>query len=202
MSTSLSKRAPLIAAIVLILDLRPYFTWSFIENSLVKYVFLLVLTFLFFANKKKIITKDVTPIVVFLLATFCYCFFGIICGRFNFNGFLSSLTLFLLISLPLCNKNFGVSVFDRFSTLFSIVVGISLVSWVIHQTFGLPQLGTLELLGQHRMYAHYPFFVIEITDFVSLDILRFSGPFDELYCRIDFFFFVFLYCFLRLSSVL
>lgn len=176
---SIRRRAPLLAAVVLFLDLRPYFAWPFIENSFVKLILLLILTFIFFSNKKVVTNRDFPYIIVFLLATLCYVFLGFTCGRINFNGFLNSLTLFLLISLPLCKKQFGEKVLNTFATLFSLLVGISLLSWIINQTIGLPQLGTLELVGQNRSYLHYPFFVIEIENYAIMDILRFSGPFDE-----------------------
>ena len=176
---SISRLAPLLAAVILFLDLRPYFAWSFIENSFVKLILLLILSFIFFSHKRNVTNKEIPYVIVFLLATFCYVFFGFLCGRMNFNGFLTSLTLFLLISLPLCKKQFGEKVLNTFATLFSLLVGISLLSWIISQTIGLPQLGTLELVGQNRSYLHYPFFVIEIEDYAIMDILRFSGPFDE-----------------------
>lgn len=176
---SISRRAPLLAAVVLFLDLRPYFAWPFIENSFVKLILLLILTFIFFSHKRNVTNKEIPYVIVFLLATFCYVFFGFLCGRMNVNGFLNSLTLFLLISLPLCKKSFGEAVLNSFATLFSLLVGLSLLSWIINQTIGLPQLGTLELVGQHRSYLHYPFFVIEMADYAAVDILRFSGPFDE-----------------------
>ncbi|MBR3387855.1 MAG: hypothetical protein IKG84_06465 [Bacteroidales bacterium] len=178
-SVKQDRRAALLASVVLFLELRPFFAWSFIENSFVKLALLLVLSVIFFSHKRTITKKDIPYIVIFFLATFCYVFFGYTCGRMNFNGFLNSLTLFLLISLPLCKKPFGEAVFNSFAVLFSLLVGISLLAWIINQIIGLPQLGTLELVGQQRSYLHYPFFVIEMTDYAAVDVLRFSGPFDE-----------------------
>lgn len=174
------KRMSLLAAMILFLELRPYFAWSFIENSFVKTGLLVLLSLLFFSNRKRTVTKKEVPYLsLFILAAFCYSFFAVIRGRVNFNGFINSLTCILLISIPLCQQSFGESVFNSFATLFSVLVGLSLLSWIISIIFGLPQLGTLEIVSQNRQYLHYPFYVVEVTNYSALDLLRFSGPFDE-----------------------
>ena len=93
--------------------------------------------------------------------------------------------MIILAAVPFGSKRFMVNVFDRYKTLYSIIIGISILVWLL-LFFGIPVPGKIIApLNAVKTYNYiaYPFLVIPNYLGAGLDVyfqsLRFCGPFDE-----------------------
>ena len=165
-----------IGGILLLLTLRPFFTWS-LSGSYAQIVFLFPLAILFWRNYR----MNRLNVLYLFFFVFTLLLASISQNR-NLIGFFF---MIILAAVPFGSKRFMVNVFDRYKTLYSIIIGISILVWLL-LFFGIPVPGKIIApLNAVKTYNYiaYPFLVIPNYLGAGLDVyfqsLRFCGPFDE-----------------------
>ena len=165
-----------IGGILLLLTLRPFFTWS-LSGSYAQIVFLFPLAILFWRNYR-MNRLNVLYLYFFVITLLL----ASISQNRNLIGFFF---MIILAAVPFGSKRFMVNVFDRYKTLYSIIIGISILVWLL-LFFGIPVPGKIIApLNAVKTYNYiaYPFLVIPNYLGAGLDVyfqsLRFCGPFDE-----------------------
>lgn len=166
----------LIGGLLLLLTMRPYMTWG-LKGSLAQIALFLPLAILFVLNyemsKRNVLYLSVFALILLLAA---------ISQDRNLIGLLS---MVLLGAVPFATKKFMINVYDKYKTIYAIVVGISMLVWLL-LFFGIEIPGKiiapLNTLKSYN-YIAYPFLVIPNYVGAGLDVyfqsLRFCGPFDE-----------------------
>ncbi len=160
-----------VAAILFFVLLRPYFTWSFALNNKVNFYLSAILSLVFFIQRKKLSNHE-TMLFVFLI--FTVGLFSIRAG----GNFLGLLTIMFIVLIPFAKDSFYKSVFDHFTSIYCLIVGISLITWILVLMGIAHPVGFLSSLdetktGIYATYMVYPLCVSQGLDF------RFYGPFDE-----------------------
>lgn len=166
----------LLGGILLLLTLRPFFTWS-LSGSYAQIVFLFPLTILFWWNYR----MDKTN-------AFCFFFFILILllasisQNRNFIGFIS---MMILATVPFGPKKFMVNVFESYKTLYSILIGVSILIWLL-LFLDVPIPGKIiPPLNSVKKYDYISYVFLVVPNYLGagLDVyfqsLRFCGPFDE-----------------------
>lgn len=158
-----------ILAILLLITFQPYFTWFFPISltGLSTYISF----FFFFKYKKKSI--EISTVILFILYIFVS-----IRGGFSIFGTITNLCVATLL---LTDNDFIIIVFDKFRKIFSVVIGISLLVFILVIFFkiALPY-QILEPLNSNKneVYYHaYPFLTMYYS--YGIPLLRFCGLFDE-----------------------
>ena len=106
-----------IGGILLLLTLRPFFTWS-LSGSYAQIVFLFPLAILFWRNYR----MNRLNVLYLFFFVFTLLLASISQNR-NLIGFFF---MIILAAVPFGSKRFMVNVFDRYKTLYSIIIGISI----------------------------------------------------------------------------
>lgn len=142
-----------IGGILLLLTLRPFFTWS-LSGSYAQIVFLFPLAILFWRNYR----MNRLNVLYLFFFVFTLLLASISQNR-NLIGFFF---MIILAAVPFGSKRFMVNVFDRYKTLYSIIIGISILVWLL-LFFGIPVPGKIIApLNAVKTYNYiaYPFLVI------------------------------------------
>ena len=163
-------------ALMLLCNLGPFYIWGLLSVPIMRFViiFLGCLPFLF--NRRKLNTKDSLVIVIMFFTITTY-----ILMNFKHEPTIFGSALKLLLALPFvflfAKPEFLKRIFESFYTIYSLVVFLSLISYVFFIIGVAPLLGTLSSpLETEREFFHYPFLIIEME---MIDMFRFAGPFDE-----------------------
>lgn len=177
MTLSLNKNTTeaLLASILLFLFIPPYFVWDILDFKLIKFSLQLYLCFLFLKHQKVYTPKDSSLRILFIFTIAYVIFIDIINEQSNINGIMSRCLTFFLVTIPFAQEEFMNKVYKRFLTIYVIIIGLSLLSWVGAQKGVLPSIGQILLKGQNRIYTVYPFLVMDY----GVDFIRFYGPFNE-----------------------
>lgn len=165
---------PWIAAILMFLQIEPYFVWP-LHQYIILYNTIPLMLILFEHNDfRRFSMYECAFILLAILAA--------LCARYNILGIIMSAMLVLLFG---CKKEFQIDVFLKFKKIYVIIIGLSMVVWTLlqlginipHQT--IPPLNSLKQVT----YDAYPFLVKLNIFTLSYDGLsnsmRFMGPFDE-----------------------
>lgn len=165
---------PWIAAILMFLQIEPYFVWP-LHQYIVYYNTVPLMLILYNYNDfRRFSMYEYAFVLLSILAA--------ICARYNILGIIMSAMLVLLF---VCKKEFQIDVFLKFKKIYVIIIGLSMVVWTLlqlgvnvpHQT--IPPLNSLKEVT----YDAYPFLVKLNIYTLSYDGLsnsmRFMGPFDE-----------------------
>lgn len=160
----------ILVAFLLLCSFQPFFVWTnSIMFSLVN--FLLVL-FLF--PSVKVDKNNISALVLFFLLYTWVC----IRGGFTFIGSLSNYCLLVFICLS--SRRFD-RVFNYFKTLFAIVIGLSLIIYILVVIIGI-ELPSFEIeplnRAKHDVVYHCYYFLITFEKYGIL-LPRFCGLFDE-----------------------
>lgn len=101
-------------------------------------------------------------------------------------GVVLELPYSLLVFLPLANKEFENDTFSYFTTIYSIIVSISLVALALMIMGYLSPIGMIENVDERlyedgKNWIHYPFLLIStpLRGITETTTLRFCGVFDE-----------------------
>jgi len=179
MSSKITKQfLPFITAFLLFCGMRPYFVWGFYYLPLMKFVILLAISLLFYSKRKMLYSrKDVLLSIIFVFTVVFGAIISSIGGSANFFGILNILSNVFLVFIILSSKEFRGDVLKSFSTIYSVLIAASFISWMLLKVGILPEIG---LLTSHdmedRWFIHYPFLVIESS---LGTLVRFNGLFDE-----------------------
>jgi len=165
-----------IGGLLLLLTMRPYLTWG-LSGNFAQIALVFPLAILFWLNyemsKRNVLYLFVFALILLLAA---------ISQNRNLIGFFS---MVILGAVPFATKKFMINVYDKYKTIYAIVVGISIFIWLL-LFFGVEIPGKiitpLNTLKSYN-YIAYPFLVIPNYVGAGLDVyfqsLRFCGPFDE-----------------------
>ncbi len=169
---------PFITALLLLCVLSPFYVWKLLTLNLqlVRGLLTFICCWPFILNMRKITQKDTGVVFVAFLAVLTYTFVAFI-HEFTLLGLLARLLSTFPVLILFSKKDFLVTVFECFFTLYSIMMLLAIISYILF-LFGIsPELGTIPSpIEIGREYLHYPFFVIE---WQLVDTFRFGGPFDE-----------------------
>lgn len=173
------KRLPLVIAILFVLVLNPYFTWWLSSTTpLYRIMLNFSIPVLFYLSKE---TKDRgTPVGLYLLATILYVLFGLVLGRTSIIGAVSASICFLYIFVFFANRQLLFDVLEQLINILFVIVGLSVLAWIVYLTGHLSPLGTLQSpIIADITYTVYPFFIVS-NNLIEYDFAsRFSGPFLE-----------------------
>lgn len=169
---------PIITSLLLLCVLSPFYVWKLLSLNflLIRVLLICVCCWPFILNRRKLTKKDTGVVFVAFLAVLTYLFVAFI-HEFTLLGISARLLTTLPVLILFSNKEFLIAVFERFFSLYSIMMLLAIISYVLF-LFGIsPELGTIHSpIEIDREYIHYPFFVIE---WQLIDTFRFGGPFDE-----------------------
>ena len=174
-----NKRLPLVIAILILLLLNPYFIWWLSSTTpLYRIILSFVIPVLFYLSKEK---KDRgTPVALYLLATIFYVLVGLILGRTSIIGAVSASICFLYIFVFFANRQLLFDVLEQLINFLFVIVGLSVLAWIVYLTGHLSPLGTLQSpMIADITYTVYPLFIVSNNLFEYDSVLRFSGPFIE-----------------------
>lgn len=168
MTKTISKnKQPLIAAILILYLMRPYFTWSgFLSTTYAIYFATVLLGFIFLSNID--ISKGKLLIIAFLAITLGY-------AINNGYNLIFTATFIPIAFLPFAKLEFYKETYHQFLNVLAIVLGISFFMWVLVQFGVLGPMGTIAPLNAAKQYNYYvyPLLVASENNF------RFCGLFDE-----------------------
>lgn len=170
-----SRYIPWFAAILLFLFIPPYFMWGILSNTLVRISLTIVLCFLFLRNKQLLSSKDGVLRTLFIVTLAYYILIGLIHGQSNMNGVLARCTMFLYVAIPFASSDFSKTVYDKFTSLYAVIILLSLLSYIGAQLGIMPSIGEINVKEHNRFYTIYPLLVMDS----GFDFLRFYGPFNE-----------------------
>ena len=165
-----NKYIPWLVAILFFLRLGPYFVWEY-ESFYFSYGLTLAISLLFFLHAKKLNKDDKLLYFTYFLAAIAY-------GVANHNAMVGAFVILLGI-IAFSEEDFNRKVFSSFISLFSILVGLGVVSWLMIYFGALQPIGTVETISEdvskQSGYLVYPFTIM----IANSDAIRFRGMFDE-----------------------
>ena len=159
---------------------NPYFFWNLLGNFYVKIlVFMLgMLIFWKYSDKRSASYRSTLYFYILLFVIFIINEYA----KGARLGVVSYLPYVMIGFVPLVKKHFGLWVFHKFATIYAIIIGLSMISWIAALMGLLSPIGqlgegneTLEM--QRKIYLVYPLSLVLIRD--TYDVARFCGIFDE-----------------------
>ena len=168
-SDKIFRRDAILVAVFVFITFQPYFTWYFpiSLSGVATYI-----SAIFFIKYKK---PNNSPTVIILFLLYVYVS---IRGGFSFLGALANLCL---VPMIMTRENFLVQVFEKFRKLYSILIGISLLVFilVVFLQINLPYqiLEPLNSSKEEAYYHAYPFLTVFYS--YGIPLPRFCGLFDE-----------------------
>lgn len=165
------KFVPLFAAVLLYLFLDPYFMWR-LNNTTPLYAFLGVFLLLVFFPNADIKTKGRGGL--FTLFSILIVLGTLYEGK-NVFGIIGTLCL---LFVPFAKADFAKQSFSYFLSIYSVIIAISGVMWILSLTGTIHPIGNIPPLNELKSYNYnvYPFLVRPDTFYL---LERFCGPFDE-----------------------
>lgn len=164
-------------AVLLFFRLCPYFIWGILSQSysfqtLIDFI---IIAFAFcntytFRGKKLFITdSDTLLFIIFAIATFVH---TIVNGGSIF-GFLAMSSF---VFLGFLNKDYVKDVLVIFTKIYTIILSLSFVSWILANIGLMPSMGIIDHYSEPRQYDHYPLCISEAGLLINI---RFYGVFYE-----------------------
>lgn len=161
-------------ALLLFLTLQPYFVWSL--SSYLNPIISVIIGIIFF-NEKELVSngvdyKDLAVYFFFVIVLFA------ITGGANILG---AITMFAILFIPFGNTKFSGEVIYYLSVIYSVIVGLALISWFLMQFNLIFPIKTISPLNENdfEYYTVYPLFQILANNNGLFGATRFAGPFDE-----------------------
>lgn len=177
-NTNVQKRNGLewIAAIMLFLFIPPYFMWGIMSSNYLSIPLTLLLCVLFYKNKRRFSKTDKKLILLFAITLLYYTINGLIHGA-NIMGGIARLLVLPYIAVPFAKESFSKQVYNNFLSILSIVLSISLLSYILFLTGAISAIGVITHQEGDVLetFDVYPLLVVQR----GFDFLRFYGPFAE-----------------------
>ena len=160
----------------------PYFFWDWYGNLLVTILVSTVAMLIIWKHKEKVTGKKKAILTFYVCVWLLYLFNEFIKGARL--GVVAYMPYVLLGFVPFINKDLGRYVFNKFVTVYAILIGLSMVSWILAMTGMISPIGELgvgneSLEAQNKSYLVYPLSLISIGGIGIYDFGRFGGFFDE-----------------------
>lgn len=158
----------------------PYFFWTWYGLLLPKLLATMIAGFLFYKHKEILTQKDQPLLVLFVFIWLFYSFNEFTKGARL--GVVATFPYVLLGYVPFVKKEFGSKVFNYFVTIYAIIIGLSMISWIAAMAGYLSPIGVLgegneSLEAQRKTYLVFPLALVSTKDMG--DYIRFCGVFDE-----------------------
>lgn len=158
----------------------PYFFWAWYGNLFVNILVSTIAMILIWRHSDKIKGKSKTIFTFYVILWLFY-----LLNEFSKGARLGVVAYFPYVMLgfvPFIKKDFGRVVFNRFTTIFAILIGLSMISWVLAMTGAISPIGELgmdneSLEAQRKAYLVYPLSLVAIGNIA--EFTRFCGFFDE-----------------------
>ena len=165
------KLSAFIVAVIIFLFLDPYFMWSYYSTTPLYTVLGFCLLLLFIPNVDIKTKGRGSLFILFALLLLL----SILYERLNVLGALGTLCL---LFLPFAKERFAKTTYDYFLTIYSIVIGISGIIWILSIVGVVQSTGVIPPLNELKShnYIVYPL-LVRPNSIVLLE--RFCGPFDE-----------------------
>lgn len=165
-----------IAAIMLFLFIPPYFMWGIMSSYYLSIPLTLLLCVLFYMNKRRFSKTDKKLILLFAITLLYYTFNGLLHGT-NIMGGIARLLVLAYIAVPFAKETFSKQVYNKFLSIISIVLSISILSYILSRTGIISPIGEISRMEGDILESFdvYPLLVAER----GFDFLRFYGPFSE-----------------------
>lgn len=172
MMLSLKKRGRILViltSVLMLFLLRPYFVWGFALNKYINFLVSGILGLIFYSQIEINKSKSLQLLAAYFIALVTIYSFK---NGANIIGFVTTL---FVVFVPFVRDSFRKDVYETFSTVFVILVGISLLIWGGVILGVVSPIGTITPIDSTKdiTYIVYPFCVTQGLDF------RFYGPFDE-----------------------
>ena len=173
-----SDRKSVLFALGLFFLTMPFFVWHIPQLSYIKLLVSITVVIMAFNRQKRYTGSDKRLIMLFVLTGLYYIFLSFSHDILNLNGIITSLIIVLFYCVAFIKDRFLRDVFVRFTNLYAVFIGLSLLCWFLAIAGLLPSMGTIEHYNPmvHRTYITYPFVIIE---YFSDEGIRFSGLYDE-----------------------
>lgn len=166
------QKMPLLAAILIYLFCNPYFIWGAWHTGSVKILFTGILSALFLFNLD---VKEKGRGFLFILLLFLLAFTSYMRGN-NFVGLMASV---MTCVLPFSKEKFAKTTLDYFVTIFSVIIGISAVMYILALLKVAPVIGTMDPLNGLKNYNYTLYPLLAVGNDHRSTYIRFCGPFDE-----------------------
>ena len=161
----------ILASLFVLFFCKPYFVWNIYLNSYIRLIILGLMSILFGLN------CDIKTKQRFFLFVAFFALLSVmpLTQGANIVGFAASV---IVCTIPFLRKEFAISIYKSFLTIYSILVGLSAIVWILTFFDVVPILGDIQPVDISKDYNYtvYPLLVRanEITEY-----FRFCGPFDE-----------------------
>jgi len=158
----------------------PYFFWKWYGSLFVNILVTTIALIFIWRNTDKLKGKQKSIFSFYVVVWLLYLVNEFVKGARL--GVVAYLPYLLLGLVPFVRKDFGRSVYNRFVALYAILIGLSMISWVLAVTGIIPPIGEIgadneSMEAQRKAYLVYPLSLIKIG--VIEDVTRFCGIFDE-----------------------
>ncbi len=159
------------AALLIFISCQPYFTWGWFSDYRIIFA---IRVFFACVVAYNIDLKTHGRIWIFLILLLTFSFHPIKSGS-NINGIM---LMALLAFVPFAKEKFSYKIYDVFLTIYSAVIGISCVFYILSLFNMAPLIGTIMPLNEGKPY-NYLVFPLLVKPSIASGFYRFCGPFDE-----------------------
>jgi len=158
----------------------PYFFWDWYGNLFVNILMTTFALVLAWRHSKQIQNKQKALLVFYVLVWLFY-----LLNEFSKGarlGVVAYMPYVLLGLMPFIEKEFAKKVFNHFVTLYAVLIGLSMISWIAALTGLISPMGELgmgneAMEAQKKIYMVYPLSLVSISGIEQ--VTRFCGFFDE-----------------------
>lgn len=180
---SLSKRdnfEGLILVFLLFFLTNPYFFWKWYANLFVTILVSSIAMVLFWRHTGKLTAKQKSVFVFYVFVWLFYMFNEFSKGARM--GVVAYIPYIILGLVPFVKKEFAKAIFNNFISVYAVIIGLSMISWIAALTGYLSPIGRIgedidALDAQGKAYLVYPLSLVYIGNLA--EFARFSGLFGE-----------------------
>lgn len=178
--TGLSKWETLLIVFLLFFLTRPYFFWAWYGNLFVSVLVSTVAMLIIWKHTGKLSSKQKSVFLFYIIVWFFY-----LINEFSKGarlGVVAYIPYVLLGYVPFMKKDILKNIFNTFTIVYAVLIGISMVSWVAAMAGMISPIGQLgddieSMVADQKSYIVYPFSLVSTSN-IS-DFTRFCGFYDE-----------------------
>lgn len=179
-SSPYEKRMVIGASILLMVFSGPYFCWWITHSVVLKWLTTLMIGYIFYRNTGRLKATENRAKRLYVFALMYLVLSSIFRQKVTFFGAIDLMQNLFLVNLLCINVQFSRKVYKYYHSLFTGLMFLSILAYLVDFFGFLPSLGTINNPIQDRTYTIYPFLVKEnLVDIYSVSHVRFCGAFDE-----------------------
>ncbi len=170
----------LILVFLLFFLTNPYFFWKWYANLFVTVLVSTIAMVLFWRHTGKLTNKQKSVFVFYAFVWLFYMFNEFSKGARM--GVLAYVPYIMLGLVPFVKREFAKVVFNNFVSVYAIIIGLSMISWIAAMLGYISPIGRIgedieALNAQGKVYLVYPLSLVYIGDLA--EFARFCGLFGE-----------------------